>query len=149
MIIIISYDRTHNFKILLSYQLWKNWKVSTYWTITTGALYTDVIGKYLGGEDYRDSPYGFVSSGDPVTDANFLFRPLEDIKNGKRLPWQHRLDIGINGSLSLGQIYVKTLYCKYLIFIIHIILIIIRLMSAMPGKVRNFIGAHLSFLHLE
>ena len=102
-----SYDRTHNFKILLSYQLWKNWKVSAYWTIATGAPYTDVIGRYLGGEDYRDSPYGFDSYGAPLEDGRFFFRPIDDIKDSKRLPLQHRLDIGINGSLFWGKYMLK------------------------------------------
>jgi len=70
-----SYDRTHDISLVLSYQLSKNWTVSTNWVYATGnaTTYPAAKAKFQGNTN--------------------LYYPE---RNGYRIPDYHRLDLSFN-----------------------------------------------------
>lgn len=100
-----NYDRRHTIKLLLGYQVFEKWRLSAFWTYSTGTPYTDIIGKYFGGHDLR-SEY----SRDPYfMDGNeeLAWRAIDGTKNTSRIEDNHRLDVGLTGSFIWGKIFVK------------------------------------------
>lgn len=88
-----GFDRTHNVKILLDYNLSEIWKLSAFWFYSTGLPLTPEVGKYITGV-YN----------------HYLGRTIKlayGRKNSLRYEDYHRLDLGITGSFILGKIIAK------------------------------------------
>ncbi|MBL1215081.1 MAG: TonB-dependent receptor [Ignavibacteriae bacterium] len=80
-----NYDRTHNFKLMLNYNLSEKWKLNALWLYSTGLPFTPAIGKYIKHEYYRDG------GGEKLEHAFGR-------KNSSRYQDYHRLDVGITGN---------------------------------------------------
>ncbi|MFC2133196.1 carboxypeptidase-like regulatory domain-containing protein [Bacteroidota bacterium] len=87
-----KYDRTHDFSIVLNYQLDHKWMLSANWVYSSG--YNITI------------PYGNYN-----IEGN-IFRAYSD-RNAYRLPQYHRLDIGISYTTDGGNIWNLSLYNAY------------------------------------
>ena len=74
-----KYDRTHDLKLVSSFELGRNWNATTAWSYATGQAYTEPASRYR----LNDFPFG----SEPI-DA--IVSPF----NRARLPDYHRLDIG-------------------------------------------------------
>ncbi len=98
-----SHDRTHNIKILFNFNLSEKWKLSAFWTYASGLPYTRVIGKFLGGRDFKDD-YDFDFDGQQI---GAYWRTIETSKNAQRMKANHRLDTGLIGSFIWGSLLVK------------------------------------------
>jgi len=94
-----QYDRTHNFKMLLSYNLSESWQLTSFWTYATGLPFTPIIGRYI-----RTTNLEF----DEIIPSNVISYGIkEGRKNSKRFKAYNRLDIGITGSFIWGNSLVK------------------------------------------
>ncbi|MEX0820974.1 MAG: TonB-dependent receptor, partial [Rhodothermales bacterium] len=76
-----KYDRTHDLKTVLNYDLSPAWRASAVWTYATGQAYTEPLGQYR----LVDQPFGADSWNVLVTEYN-----------NERLPAYHRLDLGVS-----------------------------------------------------
>ncbi len=97
-----NYDRTHNFKFLINYQLFEHWTISSFWSYASGLPATSVVGKYLRLPDYSNRYLGsfFELEGRE-------WKPAEGYKNSIRLSDYNRLDIGLTGTFLWGSFIVK------------------------------------------
>ena len=87
-----NYNRTHNLKIFLNYNLSNRWRLDAVWFIASGLPYTPVIGKYIDQNfnDYKSTQNIFGK------------------KNSMNLEMYHRLDVGFTGSfIWWGSVVVK------------------------------------------
>ena len=80
-----NYDRTHNFKLMLNYNLSETWKLNSLWLFSNGLPYTPVVGKYFKSDYYESNGGG---------DLELAYGR----KNTYRYSNYHRLDIGITGN---------------------------------------------------
>ena len=84
-----DYDRTHNFKLMLSYGLSENWEINSFWIYSTGMPFTPAVGKYI------------------IDNINGQIELAFGKKNTYRFEDYHRLDIGITGSFIWGMFVAK------------------------------------------
>jgi hypothetical protein len=84
-----DYDRTHNFKLMLSYDLSENWEINSFWIYSTGMPFTPAVGKYIIGNNNSTVELAFGK------------------KNTYRLEDYHKLDIGITGNFIWGMFVAK------------------------------------------
>lgn len=75
-----KYDRLHDAKLVLSYNIGRGWTTTMAATYATGQAYTEPVGRY------SVEGLGFLTG-----DLNVL---ISSELNGQRLPAYHRLDIG-------------------------------------------------------
>ncbi len=99
-----NYDRTHNIKLLLNYQLFEHWTLSSFWSFASGLPATPIIGKYLRASDYFNNNYF-----DPIRIDNDgrQWALIEGRKNSTKLSDFHRLDLGITGTFLWGSFILK------------------------------------------
>ncbi len=83
-----NYDRTHNFKLMLSYGLSENWEISSLWIYSSGMPFTPSIGKFITGN---------------VNPVELVYGK----KNTYRYSDFQRLDIGITGNFIWGNFIAK------------------------------------------
>ncbi len=76
-----KYDRTHDLKLVVNYELAQTWRASAVWTYATGQAYTEPLSRYR----LVDQPFGATSRDVLVT-----------AYNNRRLPAYHRLDAGVS-----------------------------------------------------
>jgi hypothetical protein len=89
-----KYDRKHIINILSSYRLPYDIHFNLKWELASGTLFTPVLGYFdrLDLEDFSSNNYYF--------DTGSSYGVLGS-KNASRLPWYHRLDIGLSKSLTI------------------------------------------------
>ena len=76
-----KYDRTHDVKIVLNYDLSRTWRAIGVWTYATGQAYTEPLAQYrLIGQPFDTDTRGVL-----VTEYN-----------ASRLPAYHRFDVGVS-----------------------------------------------------
>ena len=80
------HDRTHDAKIVMTYDLGKGWEVGAVWVYGTGQAYTVPTAKYfpIGLNDVYDYS------------SNYLYTE----RNGYRMPAYHRMDLNIMRNFS-------------------------------------------------
>ncbi len=88
-----NFDRTHNVKVLLNYNLSETWDINAFWFYSTGLPLTPAVGKYISG-----SYYGSFGR---------TFEIAYGRKNSLRYENYNRLDIGIVGNFMWSKIIVK------------------------------------------
>jgi hypothetical protein len=93
------YDRTHNIKLMLNYNLSERWKLDALWLYSTGLPFTPAIGKYIRN-DYFPTVGG--------TDIELAFGR----KNSYRYQDYHRLDVGITGKFVWWDIIIAKPYLQ-------------------------------------
>lgn len=76
-----KYDRTHDVKTVVNYDLSRTWRASAVWTYATGQAYTEPLGQYR----LVDQPFSADTWDVLVTNYN-----------NRRLPPYHRLDLGVS-----------------------------------------------------
>lgn len=76
-----KYDRTHDLKVVLNYNLTRLWQASGVWTFATGQAYTEPLRQYR----LVNQPFDRDTRAVLVTEYN-----------NRRLPTYHRLDLGVS-----------------------------------------------------
>lgn len=84
-----DYDRSHNVKLLMNYNLSDRWELNAFWNYSSGLPFTPVVGKFVTGDNE-----------DPI---NIIYGK----KNTCRYRDFHRLDIGIKGNFLWGKLIAK------------------------------------------
>lgn len=83
------YDSRHSVNILAGYNLGKGWQVNSTWALSSGMPFTPIVGFY----DRLDLGYASAPS---VLYNTFKASTLWGRRNSYRLPFYHRLDLGIS-----------------------------------------------------
>ncbi len=88
-----SFDRRHNFNIIINYKLPYRFKLSCLWTYGTGLPYTGFAGRWK--KFYYDQ----------IDDSyKYIWVPIDGKKNGNRYPPYHRLDLGVERNFYLKKL---------------------------------------------
>jgi len=91
------FDRRHNINMVVNYVFGKdfNWEFNARWNVGSGFPFTQTQGFYEG--------YSFSGIDDPYTSGNGSLEIEYAGLNKGRLPYYHRLDLGLKRKFVLGK----------------------------------------------
>ncbi len=93
------FDRRHNVNFLTSWAFGgdRSWELSLRWNMGSGFPFTQVEGFY-GFYNFNNSEQTDIVTGNPNLTPAF-----SDVINGGRLPYYHRLDLGLKKTFEFGK----------------------------------------------
>lgn len=94
-----NFDRRHNINLVASYNFGKenSWEASARWNFGTGFPFTRTQGFYL------DNPFSGGINTDYTTTNGNLGIIYEEQLNAGRLPYYHRLDLGVKKKITFSK----------------------------------------------
>ena len=99
-----NYDRTHNFKLLINYQIFEHWTLSSFWSYASGLPATPIIGKYVRATNYYNNDN---NNWIRIDNEGRQWVFLEGKENSTRLSDYNRLDLGFTGTFLSGNFLIK------------------------------------------